>query len=328
MNKGYLWIAAVAGLLSLAGNADASLLRSGAYYESDVTTESGGFRCGSFHTGAAAVSECAAAAFYMDSGSGTFYQVDYSSKGSATYGTLKTSSSLTFTPGVPDPNPPVIMDGAGAAVGVDVRPLPAHASAYGSASFRDTWTVTGGAAGTAGTLRLGYALDGSSSSPFANGVAVGSSTTLRIAELEMITLPGGTILIQVKQAGTIYNSGFNGAVNEVVVLELGIVFGQQFIVDVLMNSLSSFDFFTASTPGFTTSSDFFNTAMLDNIQVLDASGAPLPFTLMTESGSPVFGQFSTPAGGGRVPLPPTLALLLLGLAAGWCRRLAATRRRQ
>lgn len=306
--------------LAATGGAAATELRAGAYYSSNATTEPSGFRCGSFVNGAGGVAECTDSAFYTDTAGGGFFQVDYSSKGSADFGALKTRSSLQFTPGVPDPNAPPGEggEGGGPLFPVDVRELPAAAQSYGSASLRDTWTVTGAPAGSAGTLRLGYALDGSSTSPSVNGVGVGSSTTLRIRELEMITLPSGTVLTQVKQAGTTYNSGFNGTVDTVVQLELGIVFGQQFILSVLMDSLSSFDLVDAMTPGFATSSEFFNTAMLGDIQVFDATGAPVSFTLTTESGSPVFAQFSTP--GAAVPLPATATLYVIGLAGMMWRR--------
>ena len=136
MHHGYLRIAVLAVMLATAGSANATQLRSSAYYSSSSTTEPSGFRCGSFVNGAGSMAECTDTAFYMDSGSGDFFQVDYSSQGSTDYGTLKTRSSLTFTPGVPDPSLPV---GPTATIvaPVDVRELPSSAQADGGASLRD-----------------------------------------------------------------------------------------------------------------------------------------------------------------------------------------------
>lgn len=282
-------------------------LNSGAYFETSSTTESNGFRCGNFSS-TGTESSCSGSALYTDStGDGsTFNVIDYSSRGSAEFGTLRTESSLTYFPNI-DTN---LFPG-----GADVRDLPSFGTAHASAGFRDTWTITGGLEGGHGTIMFSYHLDGISESPSINGVSVSSSTSIGVAEVGIIdVLPTGTKIIGVIQSGTGYNSGFNGLVDEVVELELGFTFGEAFTLQVSMVSSSNFNFIDELTPTFFTRTDFFNTALLENIQVFDENGIPIDFNLSTASNSQIFEQFSTLTDDvNSVPNPSVLLLILIGL---------------
>lgn len=281
----------------------------GVYFETESTTESNGFRCGDFSF-AGETSSCSGSAFYSNSDGTSFTEIQYSSKGSVEFGTLKTSSSLIYTPGV-DPSS---FPGGGP---LDIRLEPSYGNSYGSASFRDNWTISSiGRSGEQGTVKLVYELDGINESPSINGVSVGSSANIRVVEIGEITSPSGTI-ITVIQSGTGINTGFNGAYNEVLGLELGFTFDQEFTIGVQMNSLSSFNFFNELPSAFSTYSDFFSTASLQNIQVLNENGELIDFSLSTASDSQTFEQFSTTQNPGTVPIPSVLLLVLTGLGCFW-----------
>jgi len=302
--------------IGFASATDAALLRSGASYDSSSTTEDNGFRCGSFASGATV--SCDGSAFY-ESAEGSFSEVTYSSSGSASFGNLRTEAFLTYEPDVDDPNadlnPEIVQEP------VDVRPLPNFARAFGSASFRDDWLITGAPAGTPGTLSMLYRWDGESSSPTVPGISVTGVSSLRIGEIGTLETDRGTVTTIV-QPGTSLSSPFNGTLDEIVRLSLDFVFGELITVQVNMSSSASFDLLDASAPGFRTFSDFFNTASLNGIEVTDSDGLQTPFTLESSAGIEAFEQFSTADSDptGAIPLPSTLALLLAGCGAIVLRR--------
>ena len=179
----------------------------------------------------------------------------------------------------------------------EFRPTPTYAESYASASLRDTWTISGGATGSEGTLRMSYMLDGSlesTSSSISDGdissaFAASSSGALRIGRTGEIA-PGE---IGVIDPGTIFNFGFNGTLDQLVLLELGFIFGEAFDLFVGMPTYSSL-ISTLPEPergpveGFASFANFFNTATLDNILILDGTDNPIRFALETASGPAVF----------------------------------------
>jgi len=212
---------------------------------------------------------------------------------------------------------------------------------FADASIRDTITVFGGADGETGQIKLSFNLDGTNSSETVS-VTEGLTTTfvnassalqLSIYETGVIETSGGTTIIGRVTQGTTINKIANETIDEFVDLYLDIEFGRAFDLNVLMSSRSDiFNDFGALIPQFATSSEFYSTATLSGISVLDSTGVGIDFFLDSASGETSFEQFSTlsgpPSNPSPVPLPAAAWMLLTSVLALFGSRKLSQRRRQ
>ena len=325
----------LAGLVAMPSSA--TQLRSSAYFETESTTESSGMRAGSFSASGEEV-QISGSAFY-DSGrttdeygmtqySNELTEVEYSAKASSTFGSLRSETSLSYIPR----DPSSLDEGTFFNIEGSVRDNPSYGSVYANASFKETFVISGGDTGTEGIIKLYYHLDGTNISPtITNGdVSIaggaGSSTHMSIGESITYDNPNGTGTITTLKSGSVTSigTGFNGVYDEVVELPLSFIFDEEFTLYASLTSLTTFNFFEyspSSFSSFSTGSFFYNTALLDDIQVFNQNGEAINFSLSAASGSQVFEGFSTLDNMTSVPEPTTLVLLTLGLAGiGYSRK--------
>ncbi|WP_375175499.1 hypothetical protein [Pseudooceanicola sp.] len=362
-------------LLTTTSAVEAATFRTSTYFQSETTDNDNGLTCSDFSSAGALV-ECSGTQGYVDGETGKFEQIEYGAKAQATSGALKTETSLMKAPGtdLPAPLPEeesgytnylgpqyddyIVKDEYGSwidnevgegsyALQYDFPELSAYGSAYALARMDDDWTITGGVAGSTGTLKLSYHLDGSANTqifPYDSydeqgnvistcfGCAVASSQThltLRgygqsgelvgddIASVFADDLP---VSLTDPQEKTV-------SIDETVNLFLDFVFGEEFNIIVSLWSLSDFTLGTYDgeygydveyvIPAFDTKASFFNTALLGGITVLNDQQQEIDFALSSKSGDQVFESFSTldnTGGTPVVPLPAGLPLMLGGLA--------------
>lgn len=217
--------------------------------------------------------------YYYDNNDnmGTVTSVSYSAKSLISDGNLKTSSSLSYNPSVADDQ--LGEEFQGFTEGVNfATTFPARFETRALARFSDSWTISGADDGTQGTLIVSYAVDGNSFSPSVNTEVVSSSTELKFSKSDI---------------DTVINFGSNGGFDDIVDFEMDFIFGEQFRIGMEMTSLSQINFSSGDPFSVETFTDFFNTALLENIQAFDSSGSLIDFSLTSVSGTETFEQFST-----------------------------------
>jgi len=158
-----------------------------------------------------------------------------------------------------------------------------------TAGFRDTWNITGGTAGTAGTLELLFELTG-----------VWTQGTGATADIRFASSDGATRSLFATTGGL--------ASNQLALVSVPFLFGQDVDFRVEMQARV---YMSATGPGMAFPSGAFasvnamNTGTLTGAVVRNSSGDMLPtWYLATQSGSPNFLNI----GQSEVPEPGTLAL--------------------
>ena len=292
------------GLASPAHAAGVAFVESFASTNTSNTTTSSGFDCVESDQRFGHLRTCNTQRVFYDEASETFYQLNSSSQALGAFGNLRTRSSLeyqridlftqdedgTIVVYTSDPNvEPAEGEEPARRIGnLDAfQAVPTQMEANAVAGVRDAWRISGGDAGSTGTLALDFQFDGDTVSPsVVNGVNVepdlfaSSSTTLLLRQRESINGP-------VQQIGGSVTSGFNGAVDELTTLELDFTFGERFSVELLLRSASDiFANTNADAPVLReamTSTHFFNTASLRDFRVFDENEQEIEFNLVSDS---------------------------------------------
>ena len=322
-HRSQVWLGVGLCVALVSAPAHALTLRSSAYFTTGDDTP-----CNEFSFSGTAVA-CDGSALYETSSPFTASEVTFSSSAGAEAQQLRTRSRLTMVDTLVDPGVVPFGDDFDDPPPVALLPRPFFIDAYAGASWRDTWTILGGAPGQTGTVQLGFLLDGSDGTTRdadLAGQSISSATTLSVREIGVIDTGGGATVIGVVQQGTtISRTTFDGLASpydDLVTLELGFTFGQSFDIDVFLTSLSQMSFFDEFSGNADTFTDFSSTATLSNITVADGTGQSIPFRLLSDTAA--FAQFSTlgpdpdPDGSAVIPVPAAGLLLgsgLLGLAA-------------
>jgi hypothetical protein len=347
MNKCFV-LGAVIVLIS-ASESSATTLRASALFQADSSNVNG-FTCiDSNSTGAFA--SCSGTRYYYDALNDVYLGYDYQAQAEASSSALRTRTSLSNTAPVdllenggsydPASQMPSTYRLAESGALLDDRfdenydgveyvftPENDRYSTTAQAGFRDTVTINGGGAGTTGQLVLKYNLDGTNLSetvPFLDQespsfASTSSSHSLSVFESGVTNvLPDGTTTIGRLTQGTTVTTLFNESVDAEVDLVLAFTFGSAFDLNVLSTSFSSVSLVGSDAPPslFSTSSEFFSTAALTGISVLDEFGTSIDFFIDSASDDTTLESFSTldvPANDANVvPLPGALPLLLAGL---------------
>ncbi len=167
--------------------------------------------------------------------------------------------------------------------------------ASGTSKFRDQWTIHGGAAGTTGTLELGFKFTGNYSSSTTGALA---ATGLLLKNYNLNTFDDATEFLP---------SGSAGSLSYTEVLTTPVTFGVtlDFDVHLLASTLLSGQRFDTGTMSATL--DLSNTVTMTSIVVRDSSGAVIPFNLDTASGAALFNEL-TP-----IPVPAAFWLFSSGI---------------
>ncbi len=165
----------------------------------------------------------------------------------------------------------------------------------GAATFRDQWTVTGGTAGTAGTMQLLFNMTG-----------VFSSMAGSNAQVEFQSLDGPTNSLIVTTGGV--------GSSQLMGLTIPIVFGTPKDFAVQMQAWVNI---MPTGPGYafpggvSGSANAMNTGVLTSVVVHDENGAVIPWQLSTASGSANFANLGQSS---STPEPATVGVVGLGLA--------------
>lgn len=165
-----------------------------------------------------------------------------------------------------------------------------YISTQGTATFRDQWTITGGTAGSTGTLQLSFDVTGSYMSGMIDtGLSYG---------LSLYNFTTG-----------VYASD-NQLPNYTGVLTTQFTFDET--VDFMVSLLGGSTLWNLSEGGYDGQSsylDMSHTALMDAIVVMDSNGDVVPFNLVTSSNAALFTELAPAA----VPVPAALPLLVSGL---------------
>jgi len=158
------------------------------------------------------------------------------------------------------------------------------------AGFSDQWTISGGTAGTTGTLELSFDITGSYDSNFdANiGYGLGLDNQTKSTEFYDNQLPDYTGILSTE-----------------------FTFDEEFDFSIIMYGNSTLDHL--SMGGYDGQTSYLGmSAIMSAIVVKDSSGNVIPFSLTTASNAALFNQLAT-----TVPIPAAIWLFgsgLLGLA--------------
>lgn len=170
-------------------------------------------------------------------------------------------------------------------------------SAAAMAYMRDTWTITGGAPGGAGTVLITVSLDGTYNFQWSSnlGVWVG------------IDMPGGSpdhvVDVGCRTDTGCSPAGVTSPFDVSGTLSRAITFGSPFDVAFMLYAG------TGANSGAEQSIDAWSSARITGVQVLDQTGRPVPgFTLTAESGHDYLAA-------GAVPEPASWALVLAAAGA-------------
>jgi len=176
------------------------------------------------------------------------------------------------------------------------------------AYFRDQWTITGGAAGTTGSLELSFDVTGTYDNSMPD---TGLTTGLELWNYNLSTLTD--------TAGQVPPLGSSGTWSYTGVLTTPFTFGEVLDFRVAMGGGSVLlNLSEGGYDGQAAFLDLSNTAVMNAIVVKDSSGTVSPFSLSTVSGAVLFDELAPAV----VPVPPAVWLFgsgLLGLV-GMARR--------
>lgn len=193
--------------------------------------------------------------------------------------------------------------------------------AWASADLRDTWTITGLADGESGILTLAYQVSGFINNDtliFEGGTSSGGlnggSAVLRLTEREETLVDGTTVITTAQSDAESILS--QGVFNDIIELELEIIFGQPLDLRLAFSVESGYGYFLDPFVGmpedFTQVSDFFNTATFSGIEVTDSSGELVDYSLFSQNGLSDFSR--TGGSNDAVPVSEPSSLLLMALA--------------
>lgn len=255
-----------------------------------------------------AEANCGGNSSYQFSSDGYVYLYDYTAQAQAFSGVLKVGTSLTSN----------IFDSSEVS-GINYSSLPELPNTLGifaQADIFDSWTITGGTTGSAGTVRLAFHMDGEN----AGSDIVGNTLIRSITNLDGRSFDAqsnsynGADFVQFRVDGTYDNDYF---------LDIPIIFGQLSNVTLSLSAFSEVSDPDRNLPIFSTFSDFFNTATISGLTVLDASGKTVGFDLTSQSNDSFFQGFSTGVGP-MSPVPVSSSVLFsmsgIGLLALMRRR--------